>query len=293
MPCAPSLVTPAIKVTGLTKTVPGGKALDCVDLTIHPGETVALLGGSGSGKSTLLRQLTGFSVGDADQGSVELLGQPVQACGHVARGVRRLRSRVGVIFRQSNLVDRLPVMTNLLVGALGRTPSWRSLTGFFDDDDIALARTSLERVGLGAAAQQHAAVLTAAQQQRAAIARALVQRAEVILADEPVALLEPEAAQSVMEMLLRLNAEDGTTLLVSLRHRETAVRYFSRVVALKEGRVVYDGDAAALTPTLLRSLFAGADETAPAGTAPPRMEAQTVAEPRRQAGMMPAMWVPG
>lgn len=246
---------PAIRVTRLSKTFNGCKALESVSLDVRPGEMVALIGASGSGKSTLLRHLAGLALGDGGGGGVEVLGAPVQACGRLASDIRRTRARVGFVFQQFNLVGRLPVMTNVLTGTLGRVPLWRSLTGSFTAQERRMALDALRRVGIADKAWVRASALSGGQQQRAAIARALVQQAEVILADEPIASLDPESSRRVMETLARINAEDGVTVVVSLHQVDFAIRYCPRTVALKRGAVIYDGPSAALTPQLLRDLY--------------------------------------
>jgi len=248
-------VSPAIRVSGLSKTFGQFQALDDIHLDIRPGEMVALIGASGSGKSTLLRHVAALVAGDRQAGRVEALGQVVQEQGRVARDIRRIRSQIGFVFQQFNLVGRLPVMTNVLTGALGRLPWWRALSGRFGVKERELALAALGRVGIADKAWARASALSGGQQQRAAIARALVQQARIILADEPIASLDPESSRRVMETLARINAEDGVTVVVSLHQVDFALRYCDRTVALKAGRVVYDGPSAALTPALLRDLY--------------------------------------
>lgn len=255
MNAAIPVVNPAIKVRGLSKTFKGCKALETVSLDIARGEMVALIGASGSGKSTLLRHLTGLALGDAGDGQVEMLGVRVQTGGRLAGDVRRTRARIGFVFQQFNLVGRLSVMTNVLTGSLGRVPLWRSLTGRFTLAERRQALAALERVGIADKAWVRASALSGGQQQRAAIARTLVQQAEVILADEPIASLDPVSSRRVMETLARINAEDGVTVVVSLHQVDFAIRYCPRTIALKAGEVIYDGPSAALTPALLRDLY--------------------------------------
>jgi phosphonate transport system ATP-binding protein len=251
----------AIRVSRLTKTFACCTALADVTLEIDRGEMVALIGASGSGKSTLLRHIAGLVVGDAGGGSVHVFGVPIQVGGRLARNVRQSRGRLGFVFQQFNLVGRLPVITNVLTGTLGRLPLWRSVLGLFPPADRRLATEALTRVGIGETAWQRASTLSGGQQQRAAIARTLVQQARVILADEPIASLDPESSRRVMEILARINAEDGATVVVSLHQVDFAIRYCARTIAMKQGKVVYDGPSAALTPYLLRELYGSeADE---------------------------------
>lgn len=252
----------AIRIRALDKTFGNGrKALHGIDLDIQPGEMVALIGASGSGKSTLLRHLAGLMPGDAGDSHIEIHGQTVQKGGRIAGDIRQVRARVGFVFQQFNLVDRLPVLVNVLAGALHRMPMWRSLLRWFSDSERLRAMEALRRVGIAECCHQRASTLSGGQQQRAAIARAMVQGARVILADEPIASLDPESSRRVMDILSTVNREDGCTVVVSLHQVNVAMKYCARTVALHQGRVVYDGPSAALTPALLRELYgAEADE---------------------------------
>lgn len=194
--------------------------------------------------------------GDATPGSViEVAGRCVQRDGRIQSDVRKTRAQVGFVFQQFNLVDRLPVLVNVLVGRLHAMPWWRSWTRWFTAHERALAIEALGRVGIAECHAQRASTLSGGQQQRAAIARTLVQGARVVLADEPIASLDPEASRKVMEILARINREDGCTVVVSLHQVDMAMRYCPRVVALHEGRVVFDGASHELTPALLRKLY--------------------------------------
>lgn len=246
----------AICVSGLTKSFSDFRALDNVTLNVARGEMVALIGASGSGKSTLLRHISGFV--RADRGNVEVLGRTVQQDGRIASSIRRIRADVGFVFQQFNLVGRLSVMQNVMIGLLHRTPIWRSLLMRFNVVDRQTALEALVAVGIEHTAWQRAATLSGGQQQRAALARCLVQGAKIVLADEPIASLDPESARNVMEMLGKLNREHGCTVLVSLHQVDFAMRYCPRTIALNRGRLVYDGPSAALTPAHLSQLY-GAD----------------------------------
>lgn len=250
------MTQPAIQVDRLTKSFGSAvKALDAVSLSIQPGEIVALIGASGSGKSTLLRHLTGLVTGSRESGAIRVNGAEVQAGGRISNDIRQTRRHIGFIFQQFNLVGRLSVLTNVLAGRLGRTPLWRSLFHSFTREERYDALRALGRVGIADQAHQRASTLSGGQQQRAAIARALVQRAKIILADEPIASLDPEAARRVMELLSEINREDGITVVVSLHQVGFALRYCSRVVALKDGHVVYDGATADLSTDGLRGIY--------------------------------------
>lgn len=247
----------AIAIKNLKKTFQNDRsALNRVSLNINPGEMVGLLGASGSGKSTLLRQISGLASSDKTMDSeIRVNGVIVQSGGRVSRDIRRLRSGLGCVFQQFNLVGRLSVLTNVLTGHLHRMPLWRSLTRTFRDEERALAMRALERVGISEFALRRASTLSGGQLQRAAIARSLVQGAKVLLADEPIASLDPEASRNVMEILAQINREDACTVLVSLHQVDIAMKYCPRIIALRQGQVVYDGPSSELTPAALRRLY--------------------------------------
>jgi phosphonate transport system ATP-binding protein len=249
----------AIRIERLSKTFANGrKGLDNIDLRIAPGEMVALIGASGSGKSTLLRHIAAFSEADPCPCTIDILGRPIQRNGKIVREVRRIRRDIAFVFQQFNLVGRLSVRTNVLIGALARLPLWRNLTGRFPADECALALDALAEVGIADHAYERASTLSGGQQQRAALARALVQRARIILADEPIASLDPESSRRVMDLLRSLNREHRLTVLVSLHQLDVALKYCARTVALSHGKVVYDGPSAALTPELIKQLYGSA-----------------------------------
>ena len=229
-----------IRVEKLAKTFNQHQALHAVDLNIHHGEMVALLGPSGSGKSTLLRHLSGLITGDKSVGShIELLGRTVQREGRLARDIRKSRAHTGYIFQQFNLVNRLSVLENVLIGALGSTPFWRTCFSWFTGEQKQRALQALTRVGMVHFAHQRVSTLSGGQQQCVAIARALMQQAKVILADEPIASLDPESARIVMD----INQNDGITVVVTLHQVDYALRYCERIVALRQGHVFYDGSS--------------------------------------------------
>jgi phosphonate transport system ATP-binding protein len=246
----------AISVRGLSKSFGGKAALSGVSFEVAHGEMVALIGASGSGKSTLIRHIAGLE--RADRGgacSIDVLGRRMQEGGRLARGARRLRRDVGVVFQQFNLVGRLPVLTNVLVGLLGHISPFRGTFGLFSRAERQAGVAALGRVGIAETARQRASTLSGGQQQRAAIARALVQRARVLLADEPVASLDPASARRVMETLSAINREDGITVVVSLHQVEYARRYCRRAIALRDGGIAFDGPAETLSAEFLRQLY--------------------------------------
>jgi phosphonate transport system ATP-binding protein len=247
------MTTTAVEVRALSKRFSNCQALDRVSLTVAAGEMVALIGASGSGKSTLMRHLSGFIA--ADTGSVAVFDREIQRDGRIARDIRDIRAGIGFVFQQFNLVNRLPVMTNVLIGLLRRTRLWRSLLMRFSMAERQQALEALVAVGIEQTAWQRASTLSGGQQQRAALARCLVQGARLVLADEPIASLDPESSRKVMELLAQMNRERGCTVLVSLHQVEFAIRYCPRTVALHHGAVIYDGPSSALTPTLLSQLY--------------------------------------
>lgn len=243
----------AITVSQLSKTFGTRKALKSVDLSIRPGEMAALIGPSGSGKSTLLRSLGGLNIGDS--GTVTIGDRTVQSNGKISSEIRAVRRGLGFIFQQFNLVGRLSLMTNVLIGSLGRVSGWRGTFGFFPAEEKAKAAAALDRVGLADYGERRASTLSGGQQQRGAIARALVQGADTVLADEPIASLDPVSARRVMELLARLNAEEGLTVVVSLHQVDAAVTFCKRVVAMRDGAIVYDGTPEGLTQDILRNVY--------------------------------------
>jgi phosphonate transport system ATP-binding protein len=241
-----------IRVRRLRKDYPGGsRALDGVDLDIGPGEFVALIGPSGAGKSTLLRCLNGLVT--PTSGEVWIGDEAVT--GASPETLRRVRARVGFVFQQFNLLHRLTVLENALLGGLAHASRWRSLVGWFEPAAVSRARAILMRVGLDGLADRRVDTLSGGQQQRVAIARALLQSPAVVLADEPMASLDPALAHTVMELLRRINQEDGITVVASLHVLELAQAYGRRVIGLSRGRVVHDGPPESLDATVTAHIF--------------------------------------
>jgi phosphonate transport system ATP-binding protein len=244
-----------LSVRNATKTFGARRALAGVSVDVRKGEMIALIGPSGSGKSTLLRSISGLQTIDAGEGRIEAFGTSIQANGRIAGDVRKTRTRIGMIFQQFNLVGRLSLFSNVALGSLGRIPMWRGLLGQWPDETKHAAMAALTRVGVADYAAQRANTLSGGQQQRGAIARALVQQAKVILADEPVASLDPVSARRVMEILRDLNRKDGLTVVVTLHQVDYALRYCDRVIALKAGKIVYDGGADGLKREQLIDIY--------------------------------------
>jgi phosphonate transport system ATP-binding protein len=245
----------AAVVRGVSKTFGSRKALDNVSLQVAPGEMVALIGPSGSGKSTLLRSITGLQTIDPGKGTIDVFGVPVQRSGRLTGQVRKARSRIGFVAQSFNLVGRLSLFTNTLLGALGRMSTAEGLFGRWRAEDKLKAMAALHRVGVSDYAGQRANTLSGGQQQRGAIARAIVQGAEAVLADEPVASLDPVSARRVMELLVELNKRDGVAVIVTLHQVDYAIRYCERVVALKAGKIVYDGPSTGLSKEQLIDIY--------------------------------------
>ncbi len=229
----------------------GTHALKGIDLKVEKGEFVILLGLSGSGKSTLLRCINRLI--EPSSGEIVFDDKHVEKAS--SKELREIRHRIGMIFQQFNLVRNLSVMTNVLTGRLGSMNGFGSLTLPWKRDEIARARVALERVGLTDFASRQVRNLSGGQQQRVAIARALMQEPQLILADEPVASLDPATADTVMRYLGELNRKDSITVVCSLHFLSLARKYGSRVVALKDGKVVYDGAPSTVDNERFREIY--------------------------------------
>lgn len=246
----------AISVTNLCKTFKGGtQALKNVSFVVTKGEMVALIGASGSGKSTLIRHVAGLVCADKTSSSIEILGNSIQENGKISSSARKSRSDIGVVFQQFNLVGRLSVMTNVLIGFLGQAPAIRTIFGIFTNREKQAVMQALARVGMNEYATQRSSSLSGGQQQRVAIARTIVQGAKVILADEPIASLDPASSRKVMDNLQHVNQQDGATVLVSLHQVDYAKKYCPRTIAMRDGSVVFDGPSHQLTPEFLKELY--------------------------------------
>jgi phosphonate transport system ATP-binding protein len=228
----------AVRISDLGMVYPGGvRALEGVNLEVGEGEFLAVLGLSGSGKSTLLRCINRLI--DPTEGKVWIFGREVTALS--GGELRRLRCQVAMIFQQFNLVRRHTVLSNVLSGSLGRSRLLPSLVISFPQSERDRAVQNLERVGLADRAGSRADALSGGQQQRVAVARALMQEPRMILADEPVASLDPALRHSVMRHIEALNREEGLTVICSLHDIDLVERYATRLVALRDGRLVWEG----------------------------------------------------
>lgn len=241
-----------LKVEHLTKVYEGGTlALEDVSFEVKDGEFMAVIGLSGSGKSTLLRCINRLI--EPTEGRISWNGVDVTAASQ--EDLRRIRRRIGMVFQHFNLVNRSKVTTNVLSGRLGYTNPAYSLINRFAKDDHARAQAQLARVGLTDRDNHRADALSGGQQQRVGIARAMIQEPEMILADEPVASLDPVLAHSIMQYLEQINQEDGVTVLCSLHFLDLVEKYSQRVIALNEGRLVFEGIAAELDDERFKDIY--------------------------------------
>jgi phosphonate transport system ATP-binding protein len=252
MPDAPA--SGMIEAEGLVMRYPTGRlALDGATLSIAPGELVVVLGHNGSGKSTLLRCIAGLLRPTA--GVVRVAGQELTRL--TGRKLADARMALGMIFQHGHLVRRRSVTANVLCGTLGRHRTLATALGALPWSEAAFAEQCLDAVGLAAFARQRADTLSGGQAQRVAIARALAQRPRAVLADEPVASLDPEAAEEIMRLLRGLASKDGLPVVCVLHQPELARRYADRILGLRQGRTVFMEHAAAITPKLVSALYEG------------------------------------
>ena len=236
---------------GVTKAFGSAVAVSAVSLCIPPGQFVGVIGRSGAGKSTTLRMINRLT--DPTAGSISCAGTEVTKLG--GRALRDWRRRCAMIFQQFNLVGRLDVLDNVLMGRLTHTPGWRSAAKMWTRDDRAMAMAALDQFDIASLAAQRAENLSGGQQQRVAICRALMQEPEIVLADEPVASLDPRNAKIVMDALQRINRHFGLTVLCNLHSLDLARTYCDRLVGMAGGRVVFDDVPAALTDDVARELY--------------------------------------
>jgi phosphonate transport system ATP-binding protein len=238
-------------VEGLTCRFGTKTAVDNASFSIAPGSFVGVIGRSGAGKSTLLRMINRLA--EPSEGRILYKGLDVTALR--GRELRHWRARSAMIFQQFNLVGRLDVLTNVLMGRVSEVPLWRSLAQLWPEEDVAVAMSALEQFDMGQTAAQRADQLSGGQQQRVAIARALVQEPDVILADEPIASLDPRNTRIVMDALLRINKHFGITVICNLHSLDLARGYCDRLIGMASGRIVFDGAPATLTEHIARELY--------------------------------------
>jgi phosphonate transport system ATP-binding protein len=238
-------------VEGLTCRFGTKAAVDNASFSVAPGSFVGVIGRSGAGKSTMLRMINRL----ADPTSGRILFDGLDVTALRGRELRQWRARSAMIFQQFNLVGRLDVLTNVLMGRLAEIPAWRSLAQLWPDQDRALAMSALEQFDIASLAAQRADQLSGGQQQRVAIARALVQQPDIILADEPIASLDPRNTRVVMDALLRINKHFGITVLCNLHSLDLARSYCDRLIGMAAGRVVFDDVPVMLTDQIARELY--------------------------------------
>jgi len=256
-----------LHIRNLTRRFGSVVAVDGVTLDVPPRQILGILGRSGAGKSTLLRMINRL----AEPTSGTICFGDTEVTTLSGQALRDWRMRAAMIFQQFNLIPRLDVLTNVLIGRLNRRATLPSLLGLFSATERAMALSVLERFDLADLALQRAGTLSGGQQQRVAICRALLQQPLMLLADEPIASLDPHNARVVMATLQRVNREDGLTVLANLHHLDAAREYCDRVVALRQGRVVFDGPPAALTAEQAGAIYgagegATLDSLSPCGT---------------------------
>ena len=242
-----ALLTPS----NVTRTFGETTAVDNIDLQIRAGQFIGVIGRSGAGKSTMLRLINRLI--DPSSGSIAFQGTEVTAL--KGKALRAWRRDCAMIFQQFNLVERLDVLTNVLIGRLAEHGFLSSMAMRFTDAERAMAIEALDRLDLVPQALQRAGTLSGGQQQRVAIAKALVQRPKIMLADEPIASLDPANATLVMDGLKQINREDGITVLVNLHTLDTARTYCDRIIAMRQGRIFFDGSATQLTDGVVRDIY--------------------------------------
>lgn len=248
--------SPLISLTGVSKRFPNGTlALDNVSLEVPKGQLLSLIGLSGSGKSTLMRHLNGLH--KPTSGSVKVLGAEVSSASN--RELRAVRRNVGFVFQQFGLVGRATCLENVLSGALGRLGGPRYGVWSYPKQLRREAFDHLDRVGLAPQAYQRADTLSGGQMQRVAIARTIMQQPEILLADEPVASLDPESSAQVLELMLQVATEEKMTIIVTLHQVELAMGWAHRIVGLRDGRVVLDRDATGLSQADVMDVYRRVD----------------------------------
>lgn len=249
-----------IKFDHVSKVYPNGTVgLSDVDLTIQDGEFVAIIGRSGAGKSTLLRAVNRMHPITEGKLTVNDVDDVSRLSG---KSLRQFRRSIGMVFQSFNLVTRTTVLKNVLSACVPDMPFWRVLLGAFRKEDKLKALESLDKVGILDKAYMRADQLSGGQQQRVALARTLAQDPKIILADEPVAALDPVTAKQVMEDFVHINKDLGISILLNIHHVELAIEYADRIIGIKSGKIVYDGPAKAVDQTVLDRIYGDAVEEA-------------------------------
>ena len=243
-----------IEFINVGKTYPNNvKALQDVNLKIDQGEFVAIIGLSGAGKSTLIRCINRMH--DISEGKI--IVDNVEVNSLKGKEVRKFRQRIGMIFQSFNLVTRISVLKNVLVSFVPELPYWRKITGIFSKEQKIKALTALDQVGILDKAYVRVDQLSGGQQQRVALARTLAQNPDIILADEPIASLDPVTARQVMDDFKKINRETDMSVIMNIHHVEIALEYADRIIGVKEGQVVYDGKSTEVTDDVLDLIYKG------------------------------------
>ena len=241
-----------IKFDNVNKDYSNGlHALKNVSLEIKQGEFVAIIGLSGAGKSTLLRTINRMH--DISEGSLTVNGQEVNDLS--GKDLRKFRRKVGMVFQSFNLVTRTTVINNVLTSRVPDMPLWKSIIGLYSKEDKVIALEALDKVGILDKAYVRADQLSGGQQQRVALARTLAQKPEIILADEPVAALDPITAKQVMDDFKKINKELNMSVLINIHHVDLALKYADRVIGIKAGEIVYDGPATKVDSEVLKQIY--------------------------------------
>ena len=241
-----------IKFDNVNKVYSNGlHALKNVSLEIKQGEFVAIIGLSGAGKSTLLRTINRMH--DISEGSLTVNGQEVNDLS--GKDLRKFRRKVGMVFQSFNLVTRTTVINNVLTSRVPDMPLWKSIIGLYSKEDKVIALDALDKVGILDKAYVRADQLSGGQQQRVALARTLAQKPEIILADEPVAALDPITAKQVMDDFKKINKELNMSVLINIHHVDLALKYADRVIGIKAGEIVYDGPATKVDSEVLKQIY--------------------------------------
>lgn len=249
-------------INKLTKNFGNNTAVENASFQVNKPQMIGIIGSSGAGKSTLLRMLNRLT--DATSGEMTFDGQDILSLRGAAR--RQWQSNCAMIFQQFNLVPRMDVVSNVLHGTLGRRSTLATVFNLFPKADIHTAIDILDRLGISEHAAKRAEALSGGQQQRVAIARALMQDPKIILADEPIASLDPMNAQTVMEALRRIHDEDGRMVIANLHTLDTARRYCDRIIGMRNGRIFFDGTPAQLTTGVARDIYGAGDDFSEAAT---------------------------
>tara|TARA_S200000501_G_scaffold313037_1_gene304269 strand:+ start:51 stop:797 length:747 start_codon:yes stop_codon:yes gene_type:complete len=245
-----------LRIKNLKKKFRDTVAINGVNLEIEEGKITGIIGRSGSGKSTLLRMINRLI--EPTEGTIEFNDTIITDI--KGKALRKWRSECAMIFQQFNLVDRLDVLTNVLIGSLGRNYSFLNLFGYFSKEEKINALRNLNRFELTEKSLQRSGTLSGGQQQRVAIARALMQKPKILLADEPISSLDPKNSKRVMDDMLKINREDGITIICNLHSLEIAKKYCDRLIGLSEGEVVFDGKPNELTTDISKKLYDLDDE---------------------------------